>query len=219
MREHLLQRLRDREDSLTERKPEGVNSSEVRRTLVAFANSVSEGQKGVLFIGISDDGKLTGVTNPDSLQKKIRDAAEKECYPPVSYRSHVLDVEGISVLAVVVEASAERPHFAGPAYVRKGSESVTASKQVYDDLIASRNSKAGAMLREKGKTITFVQVDIDRFGRETIRFAVECTIEGCDAHVLDLKDNGADRYFSIPLSKTRINRDQKQRRMMIEAIG
>ncbi len=219
MRDYLLGRLRDKEDSLTERKPDGVNSADIRRTLVAFANSVSENHKAVLFIGVSDDGQVRGVTNPDSLQKKVTDLSEKECYPPIKCQIYVLDAECGSVVAVVVEASPKRPHFSGPAYVRRGSQSVVASEQVYNDLIASRNTKAGAILRAKGKQVTFSQVDVDRYGREAVRYSIECSVEGCDAHVVDLKDTGSGRYFSMPLEKIRVNKDQKLRRMMIEAIG
>lgn len=219
MRDYLLGRLKDKEDGLTERKPDGVNSADIRRTLVALANSVSDNQKGVLFIGVSDAGKVSGVANPDSFQKKVRALSEKECYPPIQCQIYVLDTEGKSVVAVVVEASPNRPHFSGPAYVRRGSESVVASEDVYNDLIASRNTKAGAILRAKGKQVTFHQIDVDRYGREVVRYSIECSVEGCDAHVVDLKDIGPGRYFSVPLEKIRINKDQKLRRMMIEAIG
>ena len=219
MRDYLLGRMRDKEDSLTERKPDGVNSADIRRTLVAFANSVSENQRGVLFIGMSDEGEVRGVTNPDSLQKKVRELSEKECYPPIKCQIYVLDAEGGSVLAIVIEKSPERPHFSGPAYIRRGSQSVVASEEVYKDLIASRNTKAGAILRAKGKQVTFNQIDVDRYGREGVRYSIECNVEECDAHVVDLKDTGSGRYFSISLEKIRINKDQKLRRMMIEAIG
>lgn len=126
----LLERLNNHEDGFTERKTEAARSSEFRRTLVAFANSVSEGQTAVLFIGVADDGRVIGVANPDSLQKKLGEIAAKDCYPPVKCQSQVLTVDGKSVVAILVETSMERPHFAGPAFVRRGSESVVASLDV-----------------------------------------------------------------------------------------
>ena len=50
-REELLKRLKDHEDNFTERKLEGAKSAELRKTLVAFANSVPEGRLAILFIG------------------------------------------------------------------------------------------------------------------------------------------------------------------------
>jgi len=59
--EELKRRLSDFEDGWTERKEQGVSTDDVRKTLVAFANSVPDGEEAVLFIGISDKGKITGV--------------------------------------------------------------------------------------------------------------------------------------------------------------
>ncbi len=62
----LLARLRQPEDNFTERKSEGAASrAELRKTLVAFANSVPEGRTAVLYIGVDDDGTPMGVSNPD----------------------------------------------------------------------------------------------------------------------------------------------------------
>ncbi len=65
----LLERLNDNEDGFTERKTEAAKPLEFRQTLVAFANSVPEGQLAVLFIGVANNGKVVGVTNSDSLQR------------------------------------------------------------------------------------------------------------------------------------------------------
>jgi len=188
-REELLRRLKDKEDNFTERKVEGTaNSAEIRRAIVAFANSVPEGRSAILFIGVADDGTPMGVSNTESIQKKIREVAEKDCYPSVRYQCEVLDVDGNSVLAVVVPASSDRPHFSGPAFVRRGAESVVASAEMYEELIASRNTKAGKILRNKGQLITFRQIDRDQWSRPRLRYEIECKIERCDAHVLQLYD-------------------------------
>lgn len=215
----LLERLNNKEDDFTERKTESVKSSELRQALVAFANSVPERQIAVLFIGVTDDGKVTGVANSDSFQKKLREIAENCCYPSVKYQSQVLEVEGKSVVAVLVEASPERPHFAGPAFIRRGSESVAASKEMYEELIASRNTKSGKLLRNKDQLITFRQIDLDQWSRHKVRYEIECRIETCDAQVVHLHDDGSGRHFTAPLEIVRINTDQSKRRLMIEAIG
>src|SRR5207245_3292197 len=93
----LIERLNNNEDGFTERKTETAKPLELRQTLVAFANSVPEGQIAVLFIGVADDGRVTGVANSDSLQKKLREIAENCCYPSVKCQSQVFAVEGTSV--------------------------------------------------------------------------------------------------------------------------
>jgi predicted HTH transcriptional regulator len=99
------------EDNFVERKTTGQRD-EVIKTLVAFANSVPEGREAVLFVGVSPDLRVSGVENPDSLQPSIRQWARDICYPPIDFRSEVLrDFDEGSALAVIVPASAQRPHF------------------------------------------------------------------------------------------------------------
>ncbi|NJL18852.1 MAG: hypothetical protein HC901_00560 [Bdellovibrionaceae bacterium] len=53
----LMEKLRQSEDPWVERK-ESFNEREVRKTLVAFANSVPEGEPAVLFIGAANIGEV-----------------------------------------------------------------------------------------------------------------------------------------------------------------
>ena len=111
----LLKLLGNHEDNFVERKQEGVKEADLRRTLCAFANTVPEGRVAVLFIGLHDKtGAPTGVSNPDQLQKRVREVCHDDCYPPLEYKSEVLTVEGKAIVAVVVPYSTARPHFAGP---------------------------------------------------------------------------------------------------------
>ena len=63
--------------------------------------------------------------------------------------------KGNSGLAVIVRGSANRPHFAGPSYIRDGTQTKEASEQQFERLIAERNSKAREILKWLGKEITF----------------------------------------------------------------
>lgn len=152
----LLARLQSREDSFVERK-KTAQPYEIRRAVVAFANSLGEGQEGVVFIGVEDDGRLVASFDFAPAERKAREAVS-ECYPPiegVTYRS--LQVAGVEVLAVVVPHSQRAPHFAGKAYVRIGASSPEASEEMLERLIADRMSPAGKLRRWIGKDIA-VQV-------------------------------------------------------------
>jgi hypothetical protein len=217
-KEELVSRLKDHEDGFIERKTQGAaNAQEIRKTLVAFANSVPPGRTAVFYIGVKNDGAVVGVTETDSLQKTIGDVAKNDCYPSVDYQITVLQLDRGTVLAVEVEASDKRPHFSGPAYVREGSQSKVASEELYEELISSRNGKAGHLLRHKGQPITFRPYEMDRWGRSRPVYVSECRVETCDAHVVHLYDAGSGRHFAIPLDRVTINFDPSTRRLMLEA--
>lgn len=220
--DELRHRLADHEDQLIERKSEGVKPDELRQTLSAFANALRPDAVGVLFIGIADrDGAIAGVANPDRVQQRVRGAAE-DCFPPIrSYESYAFMVEDKTVVAVAISASDERPHFTGPAYVRVGSESVNASAEQYENLIASRNSKAGAILRMGGQPIT-----LDVVGRRIenpmpapgARSQTEARIEACDAHFVRFAVSVAGMQgwtIAEPLERITISRDVRQDRPML----
>jgi hypothetical protein len=183
--EEIKRRLDDLEDGWTERKPKNVDKDLVCKALVAFANSVPEGEEAILFIGVDDKGKPIGVENPDKLQKTIRRWADW-CYPPIRHTSRVLEVDGKYIVAVIVQADHNRPHFAGPAFVRVGSESPKASEPVFNELIASRLSKARPLLEAKRKG-ELVSVSVWPFGfggdDPIPGIPEDCSVIECTPHV------------------------------------
>ena len=154
----LSERLSDPEDRLVERKPNRPGKSDIKRTLVAFANSVPEGRTGVLYMGVTDAGEICGVANADDIQREIRRIAQDECYPPIAVDFEVITKDGKSVVAAIVSESAMRPHFAGPAYVRRGSESLNATSEILNDLLASRNSVVRTLQNNIGQLCTVVAI-------------------------------------------------------------
>ena len=71
------------EDPLLERKVES-DLKDLLKTMVAFANSVRPDHTAVILIGEQDDGTAFGVANPDNIQKKVRETADK-IYPPINW--------------------------------------------------------------------------------------------------------------------------------------
>src|SRR2546426_10207171 len=140
------------EDGFVERKQTG-HQSQVVDSIVAFANSVPQGREAVLFIGQRPNKEVIGVENPDKLQKSVK-AWANQCYPPVEVRPEILSTEQGKVVAVVVPFSPKRPHFTGKAYKRVGSQTIEASDEMLNDMIASRNTKAGLLLGHKEEIVT-----------------------------------------------------------------
>ena len=220
----LIARLRGGEDNLVERKPEGVNRSELRRTIVAFANSTPDGQVALLFLGVHDRGEVLGVQSADALQKTIGEVCNVDCYPQIEFFARVLEVDGKTVLAIGIPSSKRRPHFAGAAFVRKGSESVVASAELYDELILSRNDKCRQILawRQQLVTVQCVQHRIGvqkRVPDQAYREESECRVLACDAHVVQLEIIGSGTRVSEPLACVTIMRDEKKCRPLLVVRG
>jgi hypothetical protein len=127
------------EDNLLERKTES-DLKDLLKTLVAFANSVRPGHTAVILIGEKDDDTVQGVTNPDKIQKTIRNTCDK-IYPPILWKSEVYEKEEKHCVRVEIEYDGETPHFGGTAWVRKGSETIKASDKVFQKLIELRLDK------------------------------------------------------------------------------
>ena len=142
------------EDSLLERKVES-DLKDLLQTLVAFSNSVRPGHTATILIGEKNDGTVAGVTNPDNIQKEVRKACEK-IYPLISgfWRQGVYERDGKFCVRVEIEYSGETPHFGGIAWVRRGSESIKASDEVFQRLIEFRLSKVRELAMWVDKAIT-----------------------------------------------------------------
>ena len=158
--EELLALLRGSEGSRVEFK-RAAHRDDVKQAVVAFANTIREADRGVLFIGVKDDATIIGVPNSDAVQKDLRVCIE-ECYPPIEgWEIRNLMAKDQTVLAIIVPESRTSPHFAGPAFVRQGSESVKASATMYQQLLADHVSPARRLRPWLGKQISVETEGID----------------------------------------------------------
>jgi Schlafen, AlbA_2 len=152
--EDILRRLTDTEDGTVERKTAG-DYRDCLKTAVAFSNSLPVDDPGIIFVGVGDDGTVQDKLNLDSLQRDVARGLGK-IYPRVYAQMKVLrDSTGKEFLAVIVRGSENRPHFAGPSYVRDGSRTIEASEGQFEGLIAERSSKAYKIREWLGREITF----------------------------------------------------------------
>jgi predicted HTH transcriptional regulator len=215
--EDLIARLKNFEDHFIERKTSGDDKYDWVKTAVAFANSAPVNFPCVLYIGAKNNGEVE--EKPVDLDKLQR-TFNKEMsfvYPPIPYIPKILNLDGRQCLAVIIPGSAARPHFAGPAYVRVGSETRNASENQYAEMFASRTDKTRKLLEYKGKPVTVVN-------RQQIHGVVSETawgglvqIEDCNAHFLTLKQPPNNTY-SFPLNRVDVSYDHEQNRLRIEVI-
>jgi Schlafen, AlbA_2 len=233
----LLELLKSSETHWIERK-QSFNRSEVKEAIVAFANAVPENQHAVLFIGIGDDGKFNHIENANKTQIRISAIAENECFPSVHCTPTIVRQGEKEIIAVVIEFSKDRPHFAGLPYVRVGSKTIKDRQKLQvllDDLIAGRNDKARRILREKGKLVSTVwcerqsaRSNYGRSNRSEGQLASlllgapsnkECRIEECDAHCVHLFEIATGEHISAPLDDVKIDFDHKKNRMKLVIIA
>ncbi len=217
MNDELLKRLRDTEDQFTERKLEGAGSAAFKKALVAFANSLPPNRTAVLFVGVEDDGTVKGVSAPDKQQHTIRELAEKECYPPIYVDLEALNTSQGTVIAAIVHYSDRRPHFAGPAYVRRGSQSVAATDQLYRKLLLSQDDKRRFLLDNCTVTWTIEHLNKEPGASQPLfdaraRSVSDCTIEEVTAFFVRFKALASGGLFTEMLQDVHISFDDKQYR-------
>jgi hypothetical protein len=202
------------EDALVERKPEGTNRADLRQTIVAFANTVPVEREAVLFVGVRDNGDIQGVQNPDEMQKLIRSICTQDCYPEVKFQAEVLESQDKVIVAIVIPSSNEKPHFAGPAFVRVGSESVAATKQQYDELIASRHDKCRVLQTWRDQLITIHESGY-RLQTMLATPAWNATRQGyilvCTPHTIRIRDTSGN-HFTLLINQVEISYDEQHHR-------
>jgi len=199
--EKLVERLKSPEDRFVERK-QNISKDEICKTLVAFANSLPESDEGYLSIGITDDGKLIGVDNPDDIQKKVRNWAEAVCYPSIRIQCQTVKSEGKDIVAITVYPSENRPHFSGNSYVRIGSESKKASAEMFEELIISRNDIAKRLLKAKNNREEILLNVPLSYNPD---YRVQCYVEDCNSFYAIFKGVKILENHSAPLNKISIS--------------
>jgi len=213
----LLLRLNNFEDNFIERKT-SADHKDWLKTVVAFANSTPIGYPAVLYIGVKDDGTIEEAVNLDTVQKTFGKKL-KDAQPPIFYQTKVLSLRDKPFLAVIVPGSPTRPHFAGPSYIRKGSETVVASELQFDTLIAERQSKVYEILKWKGRTVSANHRAVSQKSTAA-PFVPPPTIEDCNSFYVTLRQplEGKDWLVSYPLREVEISFDHDCARLQLRII-
>lgn len=211
----LLSRLKNFEDTFVERKT-AADSKDWLKTVVAFANSTPIGYPAVFFIGARDDGTIeSGTPNLDSLQKKFNWKME-DAYPTIYYATKIVTEDGRQCIAVIVPGSENRPHFAGPSYVRVGSETKVASEAQFAQLVAERQSKAYEILRWKGKEVTAAYMRAENLASlGTVHYVHILTVVDCNSFYVTLQ-HAAGQQECLPLRRVSVSFDTDKNRLKLE---
>lgn len=209
----LLDRLKSGEHNFVERKPK-ADPQEIKKAVVAFANTVRNPNEGVLFIGVEDKtGKPTGeLGDMDSARRKTRKAIDS-CYPPIDTYMRTFKVDGKDVIAVVVPESLKAPHFVGKAFVRVGDTSKEASDEQLQVLVEDRLSQARELRKWIDKQVTIYREDqgtANRLGGINKEHGV---LKEVTAHWITWEELKTNILRSVPLDGVRLFNDKKHRRL------
>jgi hypothetical protein len=210
----LVARLTQTEDSFVERKSQSDRSGWLCTT-VAFANSTPIGLPSVLFIGVSNDGQISANVDVEKTLQAFSDHIGAHTWPPIYTLARELTHAGRSCIAVIVPGSDERPHFAGRAFVRVGTQTKDASAEQFAELIASRSSKAREIQRWIGKDISWIE---RRGAQGDFQGTGRVIVSGCNSHyaTFDMRPAGGTlQAVSEPLSRLELSFDHKNERLQV----
>jgi hypothetical protein len=214
------------EDALLERKVES-DLKDLLKTVVAFANSVRPGHTAVILIGEKDDGSAQGVTNPDNIQKTVRETCEK-VYPDIVWSSMVYEKEGKFCVRVEIQNCGNTPHFGGPAWVRRGSSTIRASEETFQNLIDIRSDPVFELAKWINKKIT-IHMDFAEFPIESRQGIIrwpeekEVVLRSVNRYWITVEDplwliqpgNPATQMVSEPIEKLILTYDNKNQRLKV----
>ena len=139
-----------------------TDSKKIARSLSAFANT----DGGRLLLGVKDNGKIAGIESEEEYYM-IEAAANIHCKPKVPFETRKWEVDGKTVLEIIIPKSKIRPHKAPDkegqpkAYIRVKDQNLLANRIMLEVWKKEREG-SGAMLKIKyaeSKLLTYLELN------------------------------------------------------------
>ena len=124
---HIQNLIQEGEHQMLDFKFEISDSRRIARSLAAFANT----DGGRLLVGVKDNGSIAGVRSDEEIHM-IHAASEMYCLPPVDYSATEWEINGKTVLEVIIPKDSDNKHKAPDNqgnfkfFVRVGDENLVA---------------------------------------------------------------------------------------------
>lgn len=160
------------ENKNTEFKREFVD--EIKKTIVSFANT----DGGTLYIGINDDGTVSGIDDTDTCMLKVANSIRDSINPDVSMFCEISTevIDNKSVVKVEVQRGTARPYYiAGKGirpegvYVRQGASNAPATETAILNMIRETAGDNYEDARSLNQQLTFVEAE-NYFNQKNIPF-------------------------------------------------
>ncbi len=149
---------------------------DIKKEIIAFANC----EGGKLYIGVQDDGTVSGLDNPDetSLQisNMVRDAIKPDLTMFLHYETVAVDKK--KIVAVDIQQGTERPYYIAKkglrpegVYVRQGYSSVPATNTAIRRMIKETDGDHFEEMRSLEQKLTFESAK-KIFAERNVKFGV-----------------------------------------------
>lgn len=148
------------ENETTEFKRDYVD--EIKKTIIAFANT----NGGILYIGINDDGSVTGVMDTDEIILKASNAIRDAIKPDVTLfvKTEQVVMADKNVIKITVQKGTACPYYLSGkgirpegVYVRHGASSVPATETAIIKMIKETDGDRFETARSLNQELTFIE--------------------------------------------------------------
>ena len=132
----------------------------LRKDIIAFANS----NGGTIYIGVSDDGSIVGISSADHMIQRVANMARDSIRPDVTMFIHYesLEVMGKMIVKVTIHRGTGRPYYAvdkglRPAgvFVRQGTAAAPATEAGIRQMIKETDGDTYEDVRSLRQDLTF----------------------------------------------------------------
>ena len=133
---------------------------DIKKEVIAFANC----EGGKLYIGVQDDGTVSGLDNPDETSLQISNMVRDAIKPDLTMFLHyeTVTVDGKKIVTVDIQQGTERPYYIAKkglrpegVYVRQGYSSVPATNTAIRRMIKETDGDHFEEMRSLEQNSTF----------------------------------------------------------------
>lgn len=152
-----------------------VYTPEVKKEVVAFANT----NGGTIYVGVQDNGEITGIENPDFVMQQISNAVRDGIRPDVSMFTTIelAMKENKTIIKITVQQGTKKPYYLtdkglkpSGVYVRSGTTSAPASEDAIRMMIKMTDGESFENNRSLVQDLTFASLN-----REMALRQLECS--------------------------------------------
>lgn len=156
----IMQILSQGEDSQNQFKKNINNADSLAAEMVAFSN----GQGGSIFIGVDDDGSISGLTKEDiqRLNQMVSNAASQNVTPAINPATQNIEIDGKFILVLEVPKGINKPYQDknGVFWVKSGSDKRRAtSREEIQRLFQSSGMVYADVTTANGLTIADIDME------------------------------------------------------------